>query len=54
MNNPRKPERKPERSGRPTTNRDDTGVAARRAALKIIQAVPARGAPFAADTSHAQ
>ena len=53
MNQPRKPERKPERSGRPTTNRDDTGVAARRAALKIVQAVLDRGAPFDAATSHA-
>ena len=53
MNQPSKPERKPERSGRPTTNRDDTGVAARRAALKIIQAVLDRGAPFDAATSHA-
>lgn len=42
MNQPRKPIR----SGRPTTNRDDSGVAARRAALKIGQAVLDRGVPF--------
>jgi len=34
------------RSGRPTTNRDDSGVAARRAALKIGMAVLDRGVPF--------
>ena len=38
------PPRKPIRSGRPTTNRDDSGVAARRAALKICQMVLDRGA----------
>lgn len=38
--------RKPIRSGRPTTNRDDTGVAARRAALKMCQGVLDRGVPF--------
>ena len=49
----RKPERNPERSVRPATNRDDTGVAARRAALKICQAVLDRGAPFDAATNAA-
>ena len=47
------PERGPERSGRPATNRDDIGVAARRAALKICQTVLDRGAPFDAATSAA-
>lgn len=42
MNSPSKPIR----SGRPTTNRDDSGVAARRAALKITMAVLDRGVPF--------
>jgi 16S rRNA (cytosine967-C5)-methyltransferase len=42
MNSPRKPIR----SGRPTTNRDDSGVAARRAALKTAMAVLDRGVPF--------
>jgi 16S rRNA (cytosine967-C5)-methyltransferase len=37
---------KPIRSGRPTTNRDDSGVAARRAALKIGMSVLDRGVPF--------
>ncbi len=46
MTQPNPPSRKPVRSGRPTTNRDDSGVAARRAALKMCQMVLDRGAPF--------
>ncbi|MEI6484809.1 MAG: methyltransferase domain-containing protein [Sphingomonadales bacterium] len=45
--------RKPIRAGRPTTNRDDSGVGARRAAMRIVQGVLDRGAPFDASATAA-